>query len=130
MTMEDKLLHRALTDSDTGLPNARFFDMERQSFTDRSERYGFPVGVVTITCHSCGMDTFLEFSRRVAESVRRADHLARTDFSQLKLLITHRDTEMATRIMERIHALADNFEEEAFTVDVDWSVEGAPPQPA
>jgi len=130
MTMENELLQRALTDSDTGLPNARFFDMERQNIAARSARYGFPVGVVTITCYSCGSATFLQFARLVAESVRRADHLARTDSTQLKLIITHHDTEMAARVIDRIRALSETLEEEAFTVDVDWTVEPAPPLPA
>jgi hypothetical protein len=78
--MRHDLLQGALTDAETEPPNRRFLDLAR------SQRYGFPVGIITITCPGCAADVLRRFGHAAAQTVRRADFLARTGPFELQLL--------------------------------------------
>jgi CheY-like chemotaxis protein len=103
--MRNDLLQRALTDAETGLPNERFLALERERVEARSQRYRFPVGIITITCHGCEGRRPQPVRPDAALSVRAADLLARTGDAELQLIVTHRDTEGLSMVVDRLHRL-------------------------
>jgi GGDEF domain-containing protein len=124
--MRHDLLQRALTDAETGLPNRRFLDLERTRVLARSQRYGSPVGIITITCPGCAADVLRRFGHAAAQTVRRADFLARTGPSELQLLVTHRDTEGLPAVVDRLPCPGRGFADEDLPIEVQWTVEDAP----
>ncbi|MBV9774907.1 MAG: diguanylate cyclase [Gemmatimonadetes bacterium] len=110
MSLGDELLKRALTDGETGLYNRISLRLELERAVDKAERYGFPLGIVTIRCDGCSTDSLTEFARHLAGGVRRSDCLARTGDRELSLLITHEDAENATEVVERLDRLCRGYQ--------------------
>ena len=109
MELGDHLLRRALTDGETGLCNRISLRLEMERAVARAERYGFPLGLVTIRCDGCEADALPELARRLAAQVRRSDVLARTGERELALLLTHGDAEHAPRVIDRLQRACDDF---------------------
>lgn len=109
MSLGDELLKRALTDGETGLYNRISLRLELERAVDRAERYGFPLGILTIRCDGCTPDSMAEFARHMATGVRRSDCLARTGDRELSLLLTHEDAENVDEVVERLDRLCRDY---------------------
>lgn len=109
MEIGDHLLRRALTDAETGLGNRISLRLEVERAAARAERYGFPMGLVTLRCDGCDTEALAELSRLLAAHVRRSDVLARTGERELVLLLTHGDAEHAPRVVERLRRRCEDF---------------------
>lgn len=109
MELGSHLLRRALTDGETGLGNRMALSLEAERAAARAERYGFPLGLVTIRCDGCERELLVELARRLAGAVRRSDLLARTGDRELALLLTHGDAEHAPRVVDRFRRMAEEL---------------------
>jgi GGDEF domain-containing protein len=109
MELHDNLLRRALTDGETGLGNRTSLRLEAERAAVRAERYGFPLGLVTIRCEGCDSEGLLELARRLASQVRRSDLLARIGERELALLLTHDDAEHAPQVEDRLRRTCDDL---------------------
>jgi diguanylate cyclase (GGDEF)-like protein len=111
----ERSLTNALTDAVTGLPNERAFRMVLENHLAESARHreARPLSVLTIDIrdfaavntmlgHAAG-DRLLEFAaRRIGESLRRMDFLARTVNDEFNIILPTATEKVALEIIDRI----------------------------
>jgi diguanylate cyclase (GGDEF)-like protein len=118
--MVDAMVHQALHDSLTGLPNRALFRDRLEHALDRAEREGAPIAVLFIDLdrfktvndslgHAAGDEVIDEVGRRIAALVRVGDTAARLSGDEFAVLLeSSRDKGDAARVAQRlIAALAD-----------------------
>jgi GGDEF domain-containing protein len=109
MPNSDKHLKRTLADPETGLHNTLSLRLELQRMSSRAQRYGFPLGLITVTFGPGADEVMPELGRWLAQGIRSADCLARTGPCELRLLLSHEDVEHAPRVMDRLRGVIEAF---------------------
>jgi GGDEF domain-containing protein len=105
----DRHIKRTLADPDTGLHNRVSLRLELERMASRAQRYGFPLGLITVAFARDAEPVMAELGRFLAHGVRTSDCLARTGPCELRLLLSHEDVEHAPRVMDRLRALIEEF---------------------
>jgi GGDEF domain-containing protein len=105
----DRHIKRTLADPETGLHNSASLRLELERMSARAQRYGFPLGLITVGFPPEAEPVMAELGRFLAHGVRTSDCLARTAACELRLLLSHEDVEHAPRVMDRLAALIEDF---------------------
>jgi GGDEF domain-containing protein len=96
---------RSTTDPETGLHNSLSLRLELERMQARAGRYGFRLGLITVTFPDSSLPGMAALGRHLAQGIRGADCLARTGPCELRMLLSHEDVEHAPRVMERLRLL-------------------------
>jgi GGDEF domain-containing protein len=105
----DRHVKHTLADPETGLHNRVSLRLELERMSARAQRYGFALGLITITFPASTEPVMAELGRSLAHGVRTSDCLARTDRCELCLLLSHEDVEHAPRVMDRLRGMIEAF---------------------
>jgi GGDEF domain-containing protein len=105
----DRHVKHTLADPETGLHNRVSLRLELERMSARAQRYGFPLGLITIAFPPDAEPVMGDLGRFLAHGVRTSDCLARTDRCELRLLLSHEDVEHAPRVMDRLRAMIEEF---------------------
>jgi diguanylate cyclase (GGDEF)-like protein len=109
----DTMLHQALHDALTGLPNRALFTDRLQHALTRGRRRGAASGVVFLDLdrfktvndtwgHSAGDELLAEFARRLQEAIRAQDLAARIGGDEFAVLVRETDAEAAVAAARRL----------------------------
>jgi diguanylate cyclase (GGDEF)-like protein/PAS domain S-box-containing protein len=116
---EERLLHRAVHDPLTGLPNRRLFDDRLQHALERGHRDGTPTCVVVIDLddfkavndrwgHPVGDEVLTTFAGRLGSVLRASDTAARLGGDEFAVVCEDTDEEAAHALVGRLReALAE-----------------------
>ncbi|WP_018937084.1 diguanylate cyclase [Thioalkalivibrio sp. ALJ24] len=111
--LEAELEREATTDRLTGLYNRQRFDAELERALARTRRYGSDAGAILFDIdhfkrlndthgHDVGDHVLVELSRRIADTLRRSDFLARWGGEEFVVLLPETGPEGTRRMAERM----------------------------